>query len=240
MNYPQFLSILLLTMTISIVVQAEEQIIFGVTETWHPHTYIEKGKITGQATRIVEATLQEAGFNYSLSINPWARSYKLAQTNQNTLIFSIARTPQRENMFKWVGKVARRENRYLIRLNHRSDIQVTHLEDAKKYKIGVVRHSMDDDFLINHNFDNLTRNNQHVRILKQLFSGRIDLAIAGENDLKPALNLLNKEESDIHKVLLLHSSNAYMAFSLTTPDAIVREVRSAYEKLIKQGKIPEY
>jgi hypothetical protein len=36
---------------------------------------------------------------------PWARAYRVAKEQGNTIIFNIARTANREKQFKWIGKI---------------------------------------------------------------------------------------------------------------------------------------
>ena len=76
-----------------------EIVINVVTENSFPYQYLENFSIEGPASRLVKRVLEEAGFEYSQTVLPWARAYKYAQTAPNTLIYSIARTPERENNF---------------------------------------------------------------------------------------------------------------------------------------------
>ncbi|MEI8631015.1 hypothetical protein P4S72_00655 [Vibrio sp. PP-XX7] len=59
----------------------------------------------------------------------------MALDEKDILIYSIARTKERESLFKWVGPIAP-YNVYLFKLKARSDIIVNTLEDVKKYRIG--------------------------------------------------------------------------------------------------------
>ena len=63
--------------------------------------YKEKGKIVGPATDIVTDTIEQAGFSYDIKMLPWSRAYKVALTQKNTLIYSLARTADCEDKFHW-------------------------------------------------------------------------------------------------------------------------------------------
>lgn len=123
-----------------------------VTEDWKPYNYMEGDKIVGFSTEIVEAVLQKAKVSFTLQLYPWSRSYKMALEEQNVLIYTIARTGERENLFKWVGPFAPRLV-YLFKLKKRADIVLNTLEDAKKYKIGVVRDDATTQLLLQNGFE---------------------------------------------------------------------------------------
>ncbi|MFC6476827.1 hypothetical protein ACFQDN_09900 [Pseudomonas asuensis] len=68
---------------------------------------LRNGRIGGAATEVVELTLNRAGqTDYKINLYPWARAYDIATNQPNVLIYLVARTPEREALFKWVGRVA--------------------------------------------------------------------------------------------------------------------------------------
>lgn len=77
-----------------------------VTENLAPYNMVEGGQITGLSTEIVKAVLNNVGVSPRIEVLPWARAYDLALHSDSVLIYSIARTPQREHLFKWVGAIA--------------------------------------------------------------------------------------------------------------------------------------
>src|ERR1035437_4785529 len=94
-------SVLMATLLTLPLVQA--QTIHGVTEDTS-YSFLKEGKVIGSATAVVELRLKQACFsNYQISLYPWARAYDMALKEPNVLIFLIARTPAREQQFKWAG-----------------------------------------------------------------------------------------------------------------------------------------
>ena len=67
-----------------------------VTEDLPPLNYPDGDKISGIATEIVMATLDRAGLNAIPRVYPWARAIGMAEQQENVLIFSIARIPERK------------------------------------------------------------------------------------------------------------------------------------------------
>lgn len=74
-----------------------------VTEHLPPFQIDTPTKILGFATEIVSTALSSTPYTFKISIYPWARSYNMALNKKNTCIYSMARTPERENKFIWVN-----------------------------------------------------------------------------------------------------------------------------------------
>ncbi|MBU2280226.1 MAG: transporter substrate-binding domain-containing protein, partial [Gammaproteobacteria bacterium] len=77
-----------------------------VLEVSPPHQTYENGKVAGLTTAVVEQMLQQAGLTPQYEVYPWARAFRLAAGTPNVMIYNIARTPEREAQFEWIGKVA--------------------------------------------------------------------------------------------------------------------------------------
>ncbi len=76
-----------------------------VTEDAYPFQYIKNNKIVGPTTDLVKKLLTEAHVDYEINMYPWARAYNLALSKPNTIIYSIARTKEREDKFLWIGSL---------------------------------------------------------------------------------------------------------------------------------------
>src|SRR4051812_45430465 len=78
---------------------AQAQSIHVVTETSY-NTRVVDGKVVGPVVDVVEASLKHARVDaITVDAYPWARAYLLALREPNTVIFPIARTPERETQF---------------------------------------------------------------------------------------------------------------------------------------------
>lgn len=62
----------------------------------------ENGNPTGSMIPMVRAFLDSKNVDYSLRIVPWERAYQEVTTRENTLIFALNRTPEREDSFHWI------------------------------------------------------------------------------------------------------------------------------------------
>ena len=74
------------------------------TENWPPLNFENGGKITGFTTDIVREIQRRTKIKGEIKLLPWKRAYFNALNKKNALIYSIVRNPQREGLFRWVGR----------------------------------------------------------------------------------------------------------------------------------------
>ena len=222
------------------MVQAGENVVLSLainTEEFPPFNYTENNKITGVATEVVEAVMKQTRINYTIKSYPWARAYMVAQHEPNTLIYSINRTPQREEKFKWVGALAP-INVSIFSLAERSDIRVDDFDDLKQYKIGTVRDDAFESYLIGKGFDvsdleRVAGDKAYQRNYLMLKLGRIDVMPM----MDAVVNYVVGDVGDDPKKMLrrvisvpeLSQNSCYIAASLKTPDDIVNKIRNVLE-----------
>ena len=76
-----------------------------VMEPSPPFQFIIDNELRGPVALSVRAKFQAANLTARFEMYPWNRAYNLAATEKNVFISNIARTPERENLFKWIGVV---------------------------------------------------------------------------------------------------------------------------------------
>ncbi len=204
-----------------------------MTEDYPPYNYPEEnGKIAGLSTEVVREILKEVGHEDNIKIYPWARSYKIIQEKPNKVLYSMTRTPQREDMFKWVGPVA--ENNWVFFARKDSNIKINKLEDAKKYTIGTYRDDACELFLKEKGFTNLQSVPDDKLNVRKLVKKRIDLWIVGlgQGVFKAKRENFNQ---NIKKIYDVKHTELYIAFSKDTDDKIIKKWQNALDKLKENG-----
>lgn len=211
-----------------------------VTENYPPYHYENNGVVVGQGTETVQAVLDALNLKARIKVYPWARAYHMALNNSNTLIYGIARTPQRENLFKWIG-ISSPVRYCLFSLTSRNDIHLRTLEDAKQYKIGTVREDVIELYLIDNGFniwENIDPNISYEANLKKMINRRVDLWAVVELTAHYLVQSNQYPKNFIKEVYYLKelsSDGAYMAFNKKTPDALVDQFRMALNKIKEDG-----
>lgn len=214
------------------------QTVRAVTETT-AYVYMQGDKIAGPATEILEKTLNNAGIkDYRVSIYPWARAYDMALTEPNVLIYLIARTPEREHLFQWVGEFM--QVRYhLYKLRERTDIVANSLDTARKYVIGVMRDDLRHQYLKKQGFSRLVVSAEIQENFAQLVNRQVDLVPLSDSGAARLCREANFDCAGLEKLLPLEETTTglYMAYSKSTPAALVARTHAAFEQLRANGTV---
>jgi len=216
------------------VVSAEDIVINVVTEDSYPYQYLDNASVMGPASDLVKRVLEEAGFEYQQNVLPWARAYKYGLLKPNTLIYSIARTRERENKFQWVGHLTLL-NYYLVGLSSSKFMKPVSLNSLKNMNVGTIRNSANHNYLLEQGFRRLHLLTTPEQTVKMLRLRRIDLFPTDYATFQLTCLHLMLDCREIVPIYRLDESSTalYMAFSLQTDDRIVNKVRQAYKKVMK-------
>ena len=222
-------------------VQAREVALRVVTEELPPYNMTISGKLTGFSTEVVEAVLVQAGLNGAFQSMPWARAYETALHDENVLIYSIARTPQRDGLFKWVGVIAPAQ--WGLFSDRTRNISLNALEDARRYQIATVHGDVGEQYLQSRGFSvglNLQSSNTYAQNYQKLKRGRVDLWVANAVMAKYLARQAGEPFDDtVTQVYPLtdigRNEGLYMAFSARTPDEVVARAREGFEQIKRNG-----
>lgn len=204
-------------------------------------SYVQNGKVAGPATAVVEATLQRAGLHdYRVALYPWARAYDAALQEPNVLIYLIARTPPREQLFKWAGEIMQIEYHF-YKLRERKDIVVRDLQDAKRYSVGVVRDDVRHQYLQAQGFSKMAVSAQNADNFRKLLNHQVQLTPMAERDVLMLCEEAQVPFDVLEKVLRLDtlSTGLYMAYSRTTDDEVVTRTQRAFDRLKVEGMVKQ-
>jgi len=214
-----------------------------VTEEWEPYNYSENGELVGISTEIVKATLEKAGLEGDFRIYPWARSYHLALTTPNTIIYTIYRNQEREDKFFWIGPINLAPSHYFYKLQSRSDIDLGTIDDARGYQIGVLAEYYSHQKLKEEGFDeeSLVISRTSELNIKMLIAGRVDLIPGEKNAIQQDLVEMNLPDGLIVPALQIFTTEAmaYMAVNRQSSPELVEKLMKAFEIVKGEGFLEE-
>ncbi|WP_417789386.1 substrate-binding periplasmic protein [Terasakiella pusilla] len=201
-----------------------------ITSFYAPYSYSEDGNTQGLAVNQVRRLLAELNYFPTIKIYPWARAYTTALNASNTALFSIARTPEREEMFHWIGEIIG-FNVLLYRHKNRDDIQVNSLSDLKKYKVGALSKDVKGQYLNTQGIATIDINNEETGI-KMLQTNRIDLLPTDRHSMEYRLKQNGIPADSLVPIFPLKdiSKPLYIALSKDTDPEIVAAFREAYKR----------
>lgn len=208
-----------------------------VTSEFPPFQTYANEKINGLATEVVKSVLANAGISSDFQVYPWPRAYKIATNEQNVLIYSISRIPEREKLFKWIGVIAPYEV-YFWKLSSRTDIKVETMEDAKKYLVGGVNSDIKAMYLEKIGFingKNLSLVNSDELNLRMLQAKRIDIIPSEVGSFKHRVKAANLDLQSFTKLTKISGlpNELYLAASLNTSDEVIEKIRFSLAEFSK-------
>ena len=76
------------------------------TENYPPfNMHNSNSRIVGVSTDIIRFLFRSSKINFEMELMSWQRAYKLALEKENYAVFSTTQTPERQDLFKWVGPI---------------------------------------------------------------------------------------------------------------------------------------
>ncbi|VVP34666.1 hypothetical protein PS838_04525 [Pseudomonas fluorescens] len=213
-----------------------------LTENFPPYNMAKNGKnfaqdenIDGIAVDIVREMFKRADITYSLTLRfPWERIYKIALEKPGYGVFVMARLPDREKLFKWVGPIG--PDDWIMLAKADSKITLETLSDARKYKIGAYKGDAIAETLAKQGLKPVVvlRDQDNA---KKLVNGQIDLWATGD----PAGRYLARQDgvTGLKTVLRFNSAELYLALNRNVPDDAVAKLQAALDQMRKDGVVEE-
>jgi len=214
-----------------------------VTEDFPPFQFVEEGKLVGPAVDVMKALLADAGIRADITVLPWARAMKVAETEPDVLIFSIGRTSVREPRFKWIGAVTKQQKSFMYGLRTRN-LPVADIEQARQRMVGTAIDDVFSGYLARHGFEigkNMVVFREYDAGYAMLKAGRVDMLPLGEvtmayyarkhgdrpeQILVPLFEITDRDEK---------FPGDFVAASPGTPDAIVERLKASLNKIKTDG-----
>lgn len=206
------------------------------TEQLPPFNYMENNKVVGSSTALLEEMFKKSGHTIAhgeVILTSWARGYHEALNMPNTVIYSTARTAERENLFKWVGPV----NKLTIGLIAKKSSKIS-IKDAaclNNYTIAVMHETAAESILLGAGVkaENMERFSNPASQIKKLHSGRVDMMAFSIEAMNMLLRENGMNPQDYETVYLLKESDLYFAFHKDTDDSIIKAFNDILKTLKK-------
>lgn len=208
-----------------------------LTEDYPPSNYIEDGKLKGIAVDILKLMWAEMGVQEQrIQVLPWARGYEMIQKEPACMLFAMTRSAERENLFKWVGPIYR--GYYALHSSAANPIHIDSLEEAKKYRIGVIRADFSELDLLAKGFPdtNLYRADSVQQLTQMLYLGRVDLLYLYSETIKAFAPLLNANQRNFRESFIVSENRMYYALSKSTDDALIDRFQKALDAIDKDRR----
>jgi len=212
-----------------------------VTEHLPPFQIEHEDKVLGFATKIIETALANTPYQYSIRVYPWTRAMRMVEAKENVCIYSIARTPERENKFIWVNTIAKREASF-VGLKAQN-LKVESFQDAKQFKTAVIRDDVTHQYLLNEGFEegkNLyVLDNTHSLLKLLTKRNGIDLILVDANTIKYRAQFNDLDPDIFQKVFQINEKpmDYYLACNINTSNEVIERLKASIDSMKQSGKL---
>lgn len=204
------------------------------TEDSPPSAYVDKGRVSGLSVDIVREILQRIGQPDTISMVPWARGYRLAQTEANTALFATSRLPQREAFFSWVGPIYRQ--RWGFYNWKGRGMAIKDLDSARRVaRIGTYHQDAKMQFLQLQGFENLVPTNKNITNVMHLKRGDIDLWVSSDFNIPHLARQAGVSPDQLELAYAFRTVGNYVAFSKQTSPHVIRLWQAVLDEMKSDG-----
>jgi polar amino acid transport system substrate-binding protein len=204
------------------------------TEQNPPYNYEANGTLQGISIDLLEMITERMGDEVSrdqVRLVPWTEGYQAALSGNNTMIFAIARIPEREDAFKWAGPLYPYTTVLFARPD--SGIVIDSPGDLRGRRIGVIR----DDASVQQLLDAGVNRSQLVEetnvstLIGMLRDGEIDLWAYSKSSGRYFAALETGNAYTFQIVYTFPDIPIYYGFSRDVPDETVQAFQQALDTL---------
>ncbi|HEY9898012.1 MAG TPA: transporter substrate-binding domain-containing protein [Pantanalinema sp.] len=207
-----------------------------LTEQQPPLTFTRHGAPAGMAVEVVEEILARHHDPTPIQVVPWARGIKALTTQPGILLFTINLTPERKQLYTFIGPIARMHGTFYARRD--SHLRLRTAEDARKVeRIGVYAGTSYEKTLRKLGFTNLDVSPDPHSAARKLMRGRIDLWYEGNLSAPYTLKQVGYRPSDMRPLLALERDDVCLAFSRGTPAQVIRRWFATLRALQQDGTL---
>ena len=208
-----------------------------ITENWAPYNYLENDRIIGLSTQIVLEILSRIEERIDIELLPSITAKNILDNHAQTIFFSMFRTKERENQYKWVGPIA--DGSIYFYKNKSDKRRITTIDDLKKLERIACRHAgLIPSLLLDLGFTNLDMTaSDSDQIYTKLALKRCDAAIS-DTDLgvKHYLRTMNLDQETFERIpIAIFQSSLYIVFTRDFTDEYIGVWQSTLDKMKEDG-----
>jgi polar amino acid transport system substrate-binding protein len=196
----------------------------------------EKGEHSGFSVELFKEIVKLTNLKVEYRPVPWVRAQTLVAEQANSLLFTMARTTEREKLYTWVATIYR-VNEGVFALKSRTDIRVKALDDVHQYSIALPRADVSIKTL--NIFPDHTQGAYIVehqeQCIKMLNLGRVELNYNNDVGFFIAARMLGFTPDNFTQVFVAGQTEMGIAANKNSDPDSLGEIRQAITTLKQNG-----
>lgn len=192
---------------------------------------------TGFSIELMELAASLSDLDLVYVDMPWARAQRVVEKEPGSLIFTLAKTPERAQRYLWIDNIYQ-VNDGLYALASRQDIQINSIDDVYNYSIAlpVGDASLQKLGIFPHHDELLFMVNSQDHAINMLLLGRADLNHNNDVGFYTAIDKMKLPRKMFKAVYITSQSEMGVATSRQTDPKLVKTLRVALKALRQNGQ----
>lgn len=205
-----------------------------LTNNVPPLKWVSDGLPSGITGDLLTRLINDVGYELDpgdARSMPLEEAYQAGKDTPGTIILGLARVPERENDFKWVGPIYNTSVGMIARKDRH--VRISGMRDTKQYSVGTIRGSAAENIAFKYGLHEtgITRFATTDGAIDQLVNGNIDLLVFPKS---PAFYFLLQKRikpNDFEFVFEMKSFALYFAFHKKTDNEVIKAFQDALDRL---------
>lgn len=209
-------------------------------EDFPPYSFLAEGEPSGIATDLLRQVCHAADLRCRIHIYPWARAFRTALTERNSLVYSTTQTAERRDQFIWIGPFLPRA--ILLFTLPGTDFPASRLRDPGEYRFGAVSRDASVSELHEAGVPDsaIDLTNSHDDNLRALLGRRITAVPDNELAARWYLKIHGLPQDSLVPALQIGETGGYyFALNPDSDPELVRKLRQGYESVMKTSALKE-
>jgi ABC-type amino acid transport substrate-binding protein/CheY-like chemotaxis protein/nitrogen-specific signal transduction histidine kinase len=199
-----------------------------------PFGTMKDGEPVGFVVEILLEIMQRLGRTDTIEFENWNVAYERVLTEPNTVLFPPSRTPEREELFKWVGPLIPEKIALFARKD--SGLVINTVDDAMEVGgIATVAGYASEKLLKERGFTNLVSQRSATQGPDALKFGRVDLWLNSNITMKQLALTANVDPELFEPVFVIKEIPSYLAFAKSVPDEVVNQWQTSLDDMKRDG-----
>ncbi|MDM4768386.1 transporter substrate-binding domain-containing protein [Pelomonas sp. SE-A7] len=208
-----------------------------------PLAFEQEGQVSGLATELLREMARRAGLPLAIALQPRLRAEKSFAEQTHSLLYPLARLPEREGRFRWIGPILPRRVQ-IYRLAERTDIRFQGLRQLNGLTVGAMTGSATMEQLLQLGLGpgkELDLATSYEVCMRKLLAGRTDLVVMGDLNAYWQLRQQGEASARIVAVGELDQPPADYAFGLRpdASDALQQQLQTQLDALRRSGHVEQ-
>jgi polar amino acid transport system substrate-binding protein len=199
-----------------------------------PYSFVDHAqRAQGDLYRVFQALVKRMGYGKQVEIIPWKRVLMETQKNHPIIFIPLARSPERETHYQWIGPLILESFGIFGIVGHNQGIHDK--ASIRKLRICTLRGSATEALALRHELrqvEIVATNDTCARLLK---AGRVDAWLAAKRAALASFAQVGYDVKELKEGVELDHWPLYLAASKSVPPAEIQRWRQELQKMKSDG-----